>query len=159
MYIFQSMVVAIALCTHYMPIMLDFQPFRQYLVSSTMVFSWSLFFNDVVSFFNSLTRANVLVRGSLNGLLGKMCGITTEYCLISILLVVQSCLIGQSFLILNSVVTRCNLLTRANVLVRGSLNGLLGEICGVATEYCLISCFVCVSASTAAQEAALLCQE
>ena len=42
------------------------------------------------------------------------------------------------------------------MLVCGSLNGLLGEICGVATEYCLISCFVCVSASTAAQEAALL---
>ena len=43
------------------------------------------------------------------------------------------------------------------MLVRGSLNGLLGEICGAATEYCLISCLVCVSASTAAQEAALLC--
>ena len=45
------------------------------------------------------------------------------------------------------------------MLVCGSLNGLLGEICGVATEYCLISCFVCVSASTAAQEAALLCHK
>ena len=47
-------------------------------------------------------------------------------------------------------------LTRANVLVRGSLNGLLGEICGVVTEYCLMSCLVCVLKSTSAHEAALL---
>ena len=51
---------------------------------------------------------------------------------------------------------RSQALTRTNVLVRGSLNGLLGEICGVVTEYCLMSCLVCVSTSTPAQEAALL---
>ena len=60
----------------------------------------------------------------------------------------------------DSILLMCSLssLTRPNVLVRGSLNGLLGEICGAATEYCLISCFVCMSASTAAHEAALLKQ-
>ena len=51
---------------------------------------------------------------------------------------------------------RSQALTKTNVLVRGSLNGLLGEICGVATEYCLMSCLVCVSTSIPAQEAALL---
>ena len=51
---------------------------------------------------------------------------------------------------------RSQALTRTNVLVRGSLNGLLGEICGVVTEYCLMSCLVCVSTSTPVQEAALL---
>lgn len=58
----------------------------------------------------------------------------------------------------DSTLQSCSLLslTRPNVLVCGSLNGLLGEICGAATEYCLISCFVCMSASTAAHEAALL---
>lgn len=69
----------------------------------------------------------------------------------------STALLGDQFS--NSVVNCLNLLTRANVLVRGSLNGLFGEICGVATEYCRISCLVCASASTVAQETALLCHK
>ena len=38
----------------------------------------------------------------------------------------------------------------------GSLNGLLGEICGAVTEYCRINCCVCTFLFTPAQEAALL---
>ena len=47
-------------------------------------------------------------------------------------------------------------LTRPNVFFLGSLNGLLGEICGTVTEYCRINCCVCTFLLTPAQEAALL---